>query len=289
MTLITILLSASYSFSNEKIQQKKDIKITYIANDGFLIKVNDKTILIDAIFGDKAYEFCDIPDTSILKWMKNAKQEFENVDIIAATHCHNDHFYAPFVSEHLLNNKKGKFISCRQTMEKLADTNDYEAIKPQVIEITPDSLTHQDTVINGIDVRVFRLMHGPYYIEDPETGKRINRHQNIQNLGFLFTIDGVKIFHAGDSSPSCISDYEHFRLDKEKIDIAFLGRGFMWSSDCEGIDVIRKYINPKHIILMHIHHDQNKKFIDIAEALKNEFPSVMIFEKQMESKTYVIN
>jgi hypothetical protein len=38
---------------------------------------------------------------------------------------------------------------------------------------------------------------------------------------------------------------------------------------------------------MHINHDQNKHFIDVAEEVKDEFPSVMIFEKQMETKGYV--
>jgi L-ascorbate metabolism protein UlaG (beta-lactamase superfamily) len=101
-------------------------------------------------------------------------------------------------------------------------------------------------VVNGIDIRVFRLKYGPYFVEDPATGEKINRHQNIQNLGFLFTVNGLKIFHCGDSNPSCISDYKNLRLDKENIDIAFLGRGFMWSADCEEIDIVRDFINPKH-------------------------------------------
>ena len=149
-------------------------------------------------------------------------------------------------------------------------------------------MTHQDTVINGINVRVLRLAHGPYYDKDSVTGEKINRHRNIQNLGFIFNINGVKIFHCGDSSPSCISDYEHFRFDREDIDIAFLGRGFMWDTDCKGIEILRNYINSKHIILMHIHPDNKKRFIDIAEKMKIEFPSVTVFEKRMETKKYII-
>jgi L-ascorbate metabolism protein UlaG (beta-lactamase superfamily) len=283
ITLLVILLSIQFSYSQTN---KTNAKITYIANEGFLINVGDKSILIDAIFGDKKYGFCDIPDTAQISTMIEAKEQFSNIDLIAVTHGHIDHFYAPFVSDHLTNNKKGKFISCEQAIGKLAETDNYKDIETRLIEITPDSLTHQDTVINGIDVKVFRLKHGPYYVKNPETGERINRHRNVENLGFLFNINGVKIFHCGDSDPSCISDYENFCLDKENIDIAFLGRGFIWSSDCDGIDIIRDYINPKHIILMHIHHDQNKHFIDVAEQVKDDFPSVKIFEKQMGTKNY---
>lgn len=283
ITLFLIFISIQFSYSQTT---KPNAKITYIANEGFLINIGDKSILIDAIFGDQEYGFCDIPDTTQISNLIGAKEQFSNIDLVAATHSHIDHFYAPFVSEHLTNNNKGKFISCEQTIEKLAETDNYKEIKARLIEITPDSLTHQDTVINGIGVKVFRLKHAPYYVENPETGEKINRHQNIQNLGFLFNINGVKIFHCGDSNQSCISDYENFRLDKENIDIAFLGYGFMERPDSEGIDIIRDYINPKHIILMHIQHDQNNYFIDVAEQVKDEFPSVMVFEKQMGTKNY---
>jgi len=37
---------------------------------------------------------------------------------------------------------------------------------------------------------------------------------------------------------------------------------------------------------MHIPHDQNKKFIDVAEQVKDRFPSVMIFEKKMRTKKF---
>ena len=288
LILVIILIPVQYCFS-KVIPRDNNVKITYIANEGFLIKVKDKTILIDALFGDKEYGFCDIPVTSQLELMKNAKEDFENIDLIAATHCHDDHFYASFVVDHLANNKHGKFISTEQTIDQIKEIGNYnENIKAQLVEITPDSLTYNDTIINGIEIRVYRLIHGPYYVNDPETGKRINRHQNIQNLGFLFNINGIKIFHCGDSNSAGKLDYECFRLDKENIDISFLDREFMWSKECAGIDVIKNYIKPKHIVLMHIHHDQNKSFIDVANTLTEDFPSVKIFEKQMETKTYII-
>lgn len=287
VTLLAILISIQVCHAKSNKESEKNVEVTYIANEGFLINIGDKSILIDAIFGDKEYGFCDIPDTTQITAMVKAKEEFADIDLIAVTHKHIDHFYTPFVSEHLTNNKNGKFISCEQTIKDLVKTNN-EKIKSRLIEITPDSLTHQDTVINGINIRVFRLKHGPYYTTDPETGEKINRHRNIQNIGFLFNINGVKILHCGDSNPSGISDYKHFRLDKENIDIAFLGSGFIWSSDCEGIDIIRDYIRPKHIILMHIHHDQNKHFNDVAEEVKAEFPSVTVFEKRMEAKNYIV-
>jgi len=285
--LLITIISVHYCFSKETLQE--NVEITYIANEGFLIKVNNKIILIDALFGETEFEFCDIPDSSSLELMKSAKEDFEHIDLIAATHCHIDHFNPSLLIAHLINNKLVKFISTGQSIGQVKEADNYnENLSAQLVEITPDTLTYCDTIINGIEVTVYRLIHGPYYVNDPETGKRINRHQNVQNLGFIFNINGIKIFHCGDSDPSCISDYKNFSLDKESIDIAFIGSGFMLSSDCEGLDIIRDYIKPKHIILMHIHHVHNKHFVDVAEQVKDEFPSVMVFEKQMKTKQYTL-
>lgn len=288
IVLILILISFKLCYTHTIGAVEENIKITYIANAGFLINVGDKSILIDAIFGDEEYGFCDIPDSIQISSMIKAIKQYANIDLIAVTHEHRDHFYAPFVSEHLSNNKEGKFISCSQSIRKLAETESYEEIKTRLFEITPDNFRCQDTVINGIDIKVYRLHHGPYYIENPETGEKIDKHQHVQNLGFLFNINGVKIFHSGDSGPSCVSDYENFRLDNENIDIAFLGRGFMWDTECQGIEILKNYIKPKHVILMHIHHEHNERFINIAQKVKTEFPSVTIFEKSMETKDYMI-
>lgn len=265
------------------IDSVKITEVTYIANEGFLIKVQDKKILVDALFEDPKYSLCDAPDKETLNSMTKAEGEFKDIDLITATHRHIDHFHAPIVFEHLKNNKRGKFISCAQSIDKLKELENYETIKNQAIEIAPDTLSYIDTTINDIKVRVYRLMHGPYFDTDPKTGEKKNRHQNIQNLGFLFNIDGVKIFHAGDSNPYGIKDYEHFRLDKENIDIAFLSRGFMWKTDFPGIDILRNYIKAKHIILMHIYHNEKEKIARVAKELKNEFPNVKIFENKMET------
>lgn len=262
------------------------VRITYIANEGFLIETGQKKILIDALFGEKPYSFCDNPSEKALQEMIHSRGEFSHVDLVAVTHMHRDHFYAPFVSDHLSSNPAGKLISCEQTVELLSQEEDFEKFSERVIDMTPDSLMYKDTLINDIGVRVYRLVHGPYLDEDPKTGLTIDRHRNIQNLGFLFNVGGVKVFHCGDSSPRCMEDYEHFRLDKEEIDVAIMGRGFLGSPTGPGIEILRDLIKADHIILMHIHHDQNSYFIDVANQVKDEFPSVTIFESLMDSKTY---
>jgi len=283
---VTILsLSAFISVESSEAQKAK---ITYIANEGFLIQIGEKGILVDAIFGERALNFCATPTPESLEQMRASTGVFSEVDLIAVSHNHVDHFHASFVAEHLVANAHAKFVSCAQSVDVLARQQGYDSFSERVIEITPDSLYYQDTLINDIGLRIYRMAHGPYLETDSETGLTVNRHRFVQNLGFVFEVDGVKIFHCGDSSPRCWDDYEHFRLDREDIDIAMLGRGFLASDVGLGIDIIRDFIQPEHIVLMHIHPESIPYYRNVAEQVKEEFPSVTIFESLMDTKEFLI-
>lgn len=45
--------------------------------------------------------FCDVPKPEVIRAMTAAEGEFADIDVIAVTHRHGDHFYAIFVSAHL--------------------------------------------------------------------------------------------------------------------------------------------------------------------------------------------
>lgn len=286
VVFFVLLFSAFFCYSKSITVNDKKVKITYIANEGFLIQSGNKSILTDALFGENKLVFCDIPDSIQIKNMKEASGRFAHVDIVTASHHHVDHFHAPFVESHLLNNPSAQFISTQQAITKLTKTENYHIFKNRAISITPQMLSFVDTIINGIGLKVYRLEHGPYYIQDPETGIKTNKHHDVQNLGFLFTLNGIKIFHGGDSGAACLADYEHFHLEKENIDIALVSRGFMWSTESSGIPILQKLINPGHIILMHIQNDRNSKFRAVADSLQEIFPDVTVFNNKMDSRVF---
>ncbi|MCK5148885.1 MBL fold metallo-hydrolase [bacterium] len=266
----------------------KNVEITYIANEGFLIETGGKKILIDALFGHREYSWCMIPDTQTKDAMLNNQGMFQDIDIIATTHEHPDHVYPPYVVGHLLNNQKVTYVSSEQSIAQLKALMQYDDIARQVVNMTPDKRSYRDTTISGIDIRIYRIAHGPYWTEDPTTGKKVNRHKNVQNLAFLFTIDGVKIFHTGDANEDCIEDFKRFRLDKEEIDVALINGGFMWEMGCSGIDLMERYIKADHIIMMHLHSDEYALYKSIADSLKKSFPSIKVFKDRMERVTYSI-
>jgi hypothetical protein len=101
------------------------VRISYIANEGFLIETKQKKILIDALFGEEPMSFCDNPGEEALDDMIHDRGEFSQIDLVAVTHMHMDHFFTPLVSCHLLANPAARFISCQQTVELLKEEQDF--------------------------------------------------------------------------------------------------------------------------------------------------------------------
>ena len=42
---------------------------------------------------------------------------------------------------------------------------------------------------------------------DKESGEKYNKHENIENIGFLIKLNGVNIFHCGDTNPLNEKEY----------------------------------------------------------------------------------
>jgi L-ascorbate metabolism protein UlaG (beta-lactamase superfamily) len=275
--LLLALLIPSLLFS------QRECKITYIANDGFLIETEGKKVLIDALFEPVNEVWCDSPSESTLNKMRNADSIFEDVDIIAVTHMHRDHFNEVPLIEHLLNNTDGILICPEQVRQVLKTNSRYSEISDRVIAITPDFLCDSTVSIKNIAIKVIRLEHGQYMIEDTISNAMINKHASIENTGFVFDISGIKLFHCGDTNPINEEEYSTFALARENLDIAMLERIF-YGND-EAIEIIEKYIRPDKTILMHINPENKNMFL---EYFKNS-EEIKVFEKELETVIYPID
>ena len=243
-------------------------KITYISNEGFLIETHGKKVLIDGLFDHIDESWCDSPTEQTVALMKASAAPFDRIDLIAITHNHRDHFNDQVVMKHLLSNPQAMVICPKQVSEVLSVHPDYEKVLTRIIDLTPPEYQDSTLVVSGIPIRVMRLEHSHYMEEDPNTGTMRNRHRDVENLGYLLDIDGLRIFHCGDTNPL---------NDEESIDIAFLERMFV-AYGKEGTDIINNYIQPDYIVFMHIN-------LGNLETYSNHFKEVentTIFEQKMD-------
>ncbi|PLW93069.1 MAG: hypothetical protein C0592_07540 [Marinilabiliales bacterium] len=271
--LILFILIPSIVFSQNR------CKITYISNAGFIVELDDKKVLIDGLFNNIDGDWCDSPSDSIVQLMKKAEPPFDNVDIIAISHKHSDHFNEDIVVDHMLSNPRTVIICPDQVDQVLSETTEYGKINNRIISITPKPLTDTIITISNTPIRVLRLEHSHYEMKDTVSGKMINKHKDIENLGYVFNINGIKFFHCGDTNPLNEEEYSAYSLEDEEIDIAFVERLFFGVYQEKAMEMINKFINPDYIILMHINPSNKSFFIEYLKQEKN----IKVFVNKMES------
>lgn len=275
-TIVIILLGLMLVPS--LIYSQNECKITYISNEGFLIEIDGKKVLIDALFDKIDGDWCDSPSENTIESLRNSTPPFDSVDLIAITHKHIDHFSEGMVVNHLLSNPEAIVICPKQVGEILSKNPNYEEISARIISLTPQMYSDTNIVVSTIPVRILRLEHSDYMEEDSVSGGKVNRHRNIENLGYLITINGITLFHCGDTNPLNEKEYSTFSLNNEVIDIAFLERQF-FSVGETGTKIINSHIIPENIIVMHINPSNKNFFVNHFKSVKN----VKVFEHKMES------
>ena len=282
IVLILFLLSLFTLKSNAQ----EELLVTYIANEGFLLESSGKKVLIDALFGTKDLSFADVPTPKALENLMASKPSFDNVNIVLITHDHVDHFDVDLVITYLDKNLFTELIGTDQVIDRLKTSKNYEKLKDRIHAVTPPFGSSKKLNLNGIDILILRLKHCTYYVKDEKTGKKIDRHRNKQNNGYIIKLGNYRILHIGDSAMDDFKEYQDFHLVQEKIDVAFLGSLF-WPPYEPRIEMVNKYIQPKHIVLMHLDKGNKEKYFSLKEKYKDKLIApITIFETSLESKIF---
>jgi L-ascorbate metabolism protein UlaG (beta-lactamase superfamily) len=262
----------------------RHMEIIYIANAGFFIKVSNKKILIDALFGGFESDWCVVPSGEIIEKMETGTEPFDQIDVILISHAHIDHFNAEIVFDHLESNEAGILICPEQVRLELEKDKRYEKLSARVNEITPTyEIVSQSIDVKGMTIKVWRLKHSAYYKESEETKRKYNKHKNVQNLGFTLEIDHNKIFHGGDWAYDGRGGKTN-PLEEEKIDIAFLCIGAYLRLYGPDSGMINESKKPENIVLMHIPPAINIE--ELTEEEKKTISATTVFKSPMEIKHF---
>lgn len=256
--------------------------VTYIANEGFLIEVGSRNILIDAIFDDRSISYAHVPDEETLSMMQASKAPFDDIDLVLVTHSHRDHFSVEPMLEHLKSNPSGTLIGPPQVVDTL------RAVEPgfdengiAVREVDLGLFEAVELEVDGIRVLAIRLRHSAYMETDEKTGEQFNRHARVENLVYLVEVEGLTILHVGDAVLSQnLELFEEGRFRKKKIDIVFL-EFFDWSDETKAI--LDQWMTPDHVVFMHLPPDP-EKILQIEAHLLERFPNAVVFAQPMEKK-----
>ena len=284
-TTFLIFLYLSIFNLNQSFSQKSynDLQITYIANEGFLLKTLSKKILIDALFSD-GYGYFSIPSKEVANDIMNDKAPFDSVNLYFLTHYHKDHCDSKLINDYLKTHPKIKLVTSKPSLVFIdGEQFGFVQLKKQFCEITPEINQSISQMIGAIPVKALGLKHMSFYQND------IDLEEYMYNVGFYFDLDGIKIFHSGDIKLNNLQDYI-VKNGKwtDKIDVAFLYYE-LFNSEHSDLKYIMTTLNPKYIIIMHVPPSINKEWTEKVEQLKANYPNIMIFKSSMDSQTIKIS
>jgi L-ascorbate metabolism protein UlaG (beta-lactamase superfamily) len=107
-------------------------RITYVANEGFLVEVGAAAVLVDALFGPRPLSFADVPGTGVLEKLETGAPPFDGVCAALVTHRHVDHFDAEIALAFLRGRPEAALVGPPQVVERLEATPGFEAVASRV-------------------------------------------------------------------------------------------------------------------------------------------------------------
>lgn len=186
-------------------------------------------------------------------WSDALTGDEEPADLILVTHPHHDHFDPDAINQ---LSHEDTFVVLRG-----CDPADIEADNEVVAP------GHHDTH-HGVDVKVV-----PAYNDHRFRSENVPYHPEEECAGYVFTVDGVTFYHAGDT------DYIN-EMDGLDVDVAFLPIGGTYTMDQDEAAVAAESMDADIIIPIHYN------FIDGTEADPQRFKKTV--EERTESRVHLL-
>ena len=275
MLLVTaFFLFATLGIKADEGETVKSARVSYIANSGFIVKVGYHKIMFDGLFQNGMNRYLE-PDEQTVSLIKNGLHPFDDIDLVFISNFHADHFDPYLATQFMLHNQNVKMICPQQVINKMMIfTADYPKIQGRIIEATPVVNQYDRMVISDYEILACNIRH-----ENPE-------NDHIENMGYVVNIDGIKIFHSGDSDPETLDDLRGLNLSDLNIDIAFL-------SDKYGVGraakKTNKIVDARYNVLMHFEKFITPKTLDNFVERSKLQPKPHVFKIRNEYQDFYIN
>lgn len=244
------------------------VTVTYIANEGVLLAAGDERVLIDGLHREYKPDYA-FPDAKLLGALESGTAPYDQLDLLLVSHQHLDHFHPLSVALALKNIPGAVLISSEQVVSQVrANPAGGTVAAARIKAFTSSADGKLESTVGNIKLTVFGLRH---------SGEQA---RSIQNLGHVIEMGGKKFLHVGDAE---LSDavFAGYKLNEAGIDVAILPYWYLLTAD--GRAAIKKLINPKQIIAVHI---QPLEAATVIERLKQADPSIIPFTRALESRSF---
>jgi L-ascorbate metabolism protein UlaG (beta-lactamase superfamily) len=270
--LILIIALSSFAI------QKKELKITYLANCGFLYESDNSKVLIDP-FGTEFGNFFYIPSEDTKTKILEGKAPFNNIDLLLITHIHGDHFNTMLTERFLIKYRRAKLICPSQVFQQMKDScTNFAQIESQICCPNLSINESEKLKINGVSVTALPMQHGTNRSLEGVNYSDYTDYEKTENYGYVIHFDGNNVFHQGDA---CLRINEKaLKALDSPVDIAHLSF-FDW--DSVSFNILKKDLKAETVIFMH-GTKPAKEFE--SEQFKAVVPKLVFFKQELESKIF---
>ncbi len=245
------------------------VGITYISNDGFMIASESKKILVDGLIKNP-WGYSNTPD-KVFENMIKARSPFDRIDLLLFSHAHRDHFEPQMALEVLMAHPETILVGNEIVYKELKEAagEDFSKISAQVKNINPEWGTIIQETVNGVDLKIFPVNHS-------------TQERPYVTLAYIMDMDKTTVLHLGDIYPASNEEYfRTFQLQNLDIAVAFIDPFFLL--DETGQKMVKEFIQPQHIILMHMRDYEVGRY---ASLVKNNFKNFHVFWEILEKKIF---
>jgi L-ascorbate metabolism protein UlaG (beta-lactamase superfamily) len=204
--------------------------------------------------------------------MLEDRPPFDGIDLSVVSHAHADHMSARMTAELLKRNPGVMFVSSPLACDSLRIVagNDFGKITERVVSVDPAWKEIVKLQRNNIDVEFFGVNHaGP-------------GREPYKTLATVIDLDGIRLVHLADEfAGSNLENFEAVDLERAGIDIAFADRMFL--ADSVGQYIMKEYVKPEYIILMHA---EAGELDAAAKQLMPLHPNLIIYREQLEKRLF---
>lgn len=255
-----------------------NLKITYVANEGFLMQSPSKKILIDALFTE-GYNYFPVPPKAAENSIMEEVPPFDEINLYFLTHYHGDHCSSALVDQYLTRHRDISLVASKPSIVFInGNCFDFILLKKQFVELTPQLNQCLSKTVNNIPFKVYGLKHLSFFKDS------IDMEQNMFNVSYLINMDGINVFHSGDIMMNAFEDY--LKANKkwdDKVDVAFLYYKLLDSE--ADLKYVLSVLHPRYIVAMHTPPAEFEQTEKKLEHLKTLFPNIIHFEKPLDSQT----
>ena len=247
-------------------EERGSVEVRFLANEGFLLRTQDISVLIDA-FVTKPYSVYGAVPNAAVQEMIAGGAPYHRTRLALVSHIHQDHLEPETAALFMRRRSEVQLWSSPQVVEALRlalpkyDSSWHQRMTAILPE--PGETLHRD--MQGVHVEFLRLSHGT---------------ADIENLGHIIHLNGQRILHIGDAAMDA-ENFAPYDLASRNLDIALIPYWFF--TEAAGEEALEKHLRARYRIAVHI---PLKEIDAVVAELQETYPQVHVFTEPLQFQRY---